>query len=254
MNSRTLRFPGGTGHELAALVSYPDDVQGWAIFSHCFTCNKNYKAIAAISKALNRQGFGVLRFDFTGLGESGGRFEDTSFSTNLDDLRAAVNFVAGEFAAPDFLIGHSLGGAASISVAPEFPSVRGVATLGTSADPRGLGRLFKRVREDMEREPERVFEVEVSGRPMPFKQQFLRDLERHDLLARVAALGKPLFVLHSPDDRISPVDNAEEIFAAAAQPKSFLALPGASHLLTEREPAAYTGEMLALWMRHCLYG
>ena len=255
MVSKKVDFPGCDDIQLSGLVSYPETdepLKGWFLFAHCFTCHKNYKVIASISRVLNAQGFGVFRFDFGGLGESGGRFEDTNLSTNIEDLQCAARFMAAEFQAPDLLIGHSFGGSAVLSASRDLASVQGVVTLATSFDPGRLQRLFTDVRDAMDAAPDEVFEVTVSGRKMPFKAQFLEDLAQHDLETSIRNLGKPLLILHSPTDRTTPIENAERIFEAASYPKSFLALDGASHLLAEKDAANYAGRMIAAWGERCL--
>lgn len=248
--SKKVSFESSGGYPLAALASYPDrdePLKGWCLFAHCFTCHKNYKVIAAISRILNDEGFGVFRFDFGGLGDSGGRFEDTNLSSNIEDVHDAARFMAAEFAAPDILIGHSLGGSAVLSAANAIPTVKGVVTIASSFDPRRLQRLFTEHSEAMADDPEQVFNVMVSDRKMPFKQQFLDDLAGHDLESCIQSLGVPLLILHSPQDKTTPIENGEKIFAAARHPKSFVALDGAGHLLAERDMAAYAGQVIALW-------
>ena len=97
---------------LAGLLETPENetVKAYVLFAHCFTCGKDIAAASRISRALVARGFGVLRFDFTGLGNSDGDFENTNFSSNVDDLVAAADYLREAYEAPKLLIGHSLGG------------------------------------------------------------------------------------------------------------------------------------------------
>src|SRR5437763_2047112 len=113
MTTTTVSFRNTQGQELAARLDLPAaEPRAYAIFAHCFTCSKDSKAAAYISQSLAARGIAVLRFDFTGLGASGGEFPASSFSSNLDDLASAADFLRKNHSAPDVLIGHSLGGAA----------------------------------------------------------------------------------------------------------------------------------------------
>jgi alpha-beta hydrolase superfamily lysophospholipase len=247
-NHETLHFRNQAGITLSGLATYPDSPRGWVLAAHCFTCNKNYKFIGYASKVLNAWGYGVFRFDFTGLGESGGNFADTNLSTNIEDVKQAAAFMVERFGGPQLLIGHSLGAAAVISAAPHIPSTRCVAAVAASFDPRRLARVFRLQAEEMAREPEKPVAVTVSGRNVHFKKQFLDDLERHaDMEQRIRNLNLPLLVLHSSADAVTPVENGERIFAAARQPKSFVSLEPADHLLSSRADANYAAEVIAGW-------
>ena len=107
-----------------ALETPESDVRCYALFAHCFTCGKDVAAASRIARALTNEGIAVLRFDFTGLGNSDGDFANTNFSSNLQDLIAASDFLRGEYEAPSLLIGHSLGGAAVLAMAAAVPEVK----------------------------------------------------------------------------------------------------------------------------------
>jgi putative redox protein len=249
MRSERVRFAGALGAELAARLDQPDaavEPQAWALFAHCFTCSKDLKALARLSRALVERGFGVLRFDFTGLGESEGEFAATDFSSNLADLVAAAEFLRRAGRGPQLLVGHSLGGAAVLATAARIPAVEAVAVLGAPSSTDHLRRVLLRRAPEIEAAGEA--EVELAGRRFRVRKQLLADLERQEMEAAIAALGRPLLVFHSPDDEVVEVEEGHRIFAAARHPKSFVALPGADHLLL-RDPAdaGYAGAVLAAW-------
>ena len=246
MPSIPVRFPALQGHQLAArLDSPPGAPRAYAIFAHCFTCSKDSKAAAYISQALAARGIAVLRFDFTGLGASGGDFSASNFSSNVDDLVCAANYLRQSYAAPRILIGHSLGGAAVLAAAGRIPEARAIATIGSPYEPKHVAALLSNSREAILTSGEAT--VDLGGRPFRIRQQFLEDLERHDPSKTIASLGKALLVLHSPHDRIVNIDNAAKIFLAAKHPKSFVSLDNADHLLAKAEDAAYAAEVLAAW-------
>lgn len=242
-----ISFTGATGERLAARLERPPSgaTGAYALFAHCFTCSKDLVAVRRISRALAARGIAVLRFDFTGLGESEGDFADTNFSSNLDDLRAAVDYLRANHRAPDLLIGHSLGGAAVLALGGEIPEVRAVATLGAPSDTDHLRASLLRSAPDLETRDD--VEVQLAGRPFRIKQQLLDDLGAQSVLSRVERLGKALLVMHSPVDDTVDVDHARRIYQAAKHPKSFVSLDGADHLLMRRSDADWTAEVLATW-------
>ena len=244
--SESATFPGAQGQRLAARLDRPDGPpRAWAVFAHCFTCGMDSLAASHIARTLADRGIAVLRFDFTGLGASGGDFADTHFSSNLADLRAAIDWLRAEHAAPRLLVGHSLGGAAVLAVAGDVPEVRAVVTLGAPSEPAHVVRQFGDDVETIRAQGEA--EVRLAGRPFTIRREFLEDVAAHDQAARIARLDAALLVMHSPTDRVVPVDEAAAIYVRANHPKSFVALDGADHLLTRREDAAYAAELIAAW-------
>jgi putative redox protein len=250
----TLRvtFPGAGDYQLAGVLHRASGVaRARALFAHCFTCSKDLRAAVRIAEAMAVRGITVLRFDFTGLGESGGEFADSNFSSNIDDLSAAANFLRQSEGAPDILVGHSLGGAAVLAVAERIPEARAVATIGAPADPGHVAHLLSAATEELHARGEA--EVVLAGRPFRIKRQLLEDLAAQPQRRRIAELRKALLVCHAPRDSIVGIDNARIIFQAAKHPKSFLSLDsagpdgGADHLLTRTADAIYVGDMIATW-------
>lgn len=249
MKTSKITFTNHEGQNLTARLELPADRKpgAFALFAHCFTCNKNLSAVRNISRALTSTGFGVLRFDFTGLGESEGDFADTNFSSNIQDLRAAASFLEKEFMAPSLLIGHSLGGAAVLYAAADMDFVGAVATIGAPADPQHVKRLISHGLEDINTKG--YAEVSIGGRPFTIKKQFLDDLQAVDMPAILKKLRKAILIAHSPQDNIVGIDNAADIFMAAKHPKSFVSLDSADHLLSKSVDSVYIGNMIANWAK-----
>lgn len=245
MHSERVEFKGASGQLLAARLETPDvRLRGQAVFAHCFTCGKDSVAAHRIGRALVRRGISVLRFDFTGLGESSGDFGNTNFSSNIADLVAAASHLRELGRAPGLMIGHSLGGAAVLAAAHQLPEVRAVATIGAPSDPAHVAGLFPQPPPGQEQE---AIQVELGGRQFRIGRQFLADAAEHQLLRGIAELGRPLLVLHSPVDEIVEIAHATRIFTAAAHPKSFVSLDRATHLLTGKGDATYAAEVVAAW-------
>jgi putative redox protein len=249
VETKPFRFPGVQGDALAAKLDLPDTEQrACALFAHCFTCGKDLPAIARISRALTDRGIGVLRFDFTGLGQSEGDFAATNFSTNIGDLLAAADALRRRDggSGPALLVGHSLGGTAVLAAARRIPECRAVATIAAPSEPAHLhGLLQGAAAKEIEARGEA--EVSIGGRPFRIRKQFLDDVARRSLLERLDELDRALLILHSPDDEIVTMENAHELFAAARHPKSLVALTGADHLLRRPEHAAYAAALIATW-------
>jgi putative redox protein len=254
MKSRKVSFENRDGSALAAVLELPEDQQplAFAIFAHCFTCSKNNLAAVHICRALSRRQIAVLRFDFTGLGDSEGDFAATSFSHNVADIIAAGRFLSESYQAPTMLIGHSLGGAAVLHAANQMESVRAVVTLGAPFDPRHALQLIASARPEIEADGEA--RVEIAGRPFTIRKAFVDDLQKQDPAETLRTLSAALLVMHSPRDTVVGIDNAAAIYQAAKHPKSFISLDPADHLLTRKEDSNYAADMIATWVGRYLEG
>lgn len=244
--SERVEFAGALGETLAARLEMPaGQPRAYALFAHCFSCSKDIHAASRISRRLAQAGFAVLRFDFTGLGQSEGDFANTNFSSNIQDLVKAGEFLAAQYAAPALLVGHSLGGAAVIAAAAHLPSVRAIATLAAPADAAHVRHAFHPDIAEIEAKGEA--EVLLGGRPFCIRQQFLDDIEGHSLEDAVAALKPALLIAHSPTDNVVGVENATRLFKAARHSRSYLDLDGADHLLSDPDDANHAADVIAAW-------
>lgn len=251
MGSERITFENDEGQTLVGRLDTPGgDPRGLALFAHCFTCSKDTLAASRIARGLVDRGVAVLRFDFTGLGESEGDFDATCFASNVRDLLSACDWLTAHHAPVDLLIGHSLGGAAVVSAAGQMASVKGVATIGAPADPAHVRHLFEAHVQEIEREGSA--EVSIGGRPFRIGKAFIDDLDAHDPKDVLRSLKRPLMIFHSPLDSIVGVENAAQMFEWARHPKSFISLDRADHMLSDRKDADFVATMTAAWSERVL--
>jgi len=247
MKTVRIAFPNLRGELLAARLELPEDEQplAYALFAHCFTCSKNLNAVVHISRALSSRRIAVLRFDFTGLGESEGDFSSTTFSSEVSDLVSAARFLEQNYQAPRLLIGHSLGGAAVLAAVSEIPSTVAVVTIAAPFHPAHLrellGDTISRVQQDGQST------VSIGGRDYTIRKSLLDDLEAQQPAETLRRLSAALLVLHSPHDQVVGIDHARHIYQAARHPKSFISLDQADHLLSNGRDSRYAGEVIAAW-------
>ena len=239
-------FTNRSGLELTGKIEFPaGDPWAFAIFAHCFTCSKNVKAATQVSRRLSERGIAVLRFDFTGLGNSEGDFANSDFSSNVNDLIDAAAALSEQHSAPALLIGHSLGGAAALMASAELESVRAVATIGAPCEPAHVQLLIERT--STAQHPDGSITIELGGRELAIGSQFVSDLKRNRVADVLPTLKKPLMIFHSPIDSIVSVDNARRIYETAKHPKSFVSIDGADHMLSNPDDANFVADTLAAW-------
>jgi uncharacterized OsmC-like protein/alpha/beta superfamily hydrolase len=243
--SRKVEFPGASGARLAARLDLPAKPRAFALFAHCFTCGKDIFAASRIADCLAARDVAVLRFDFTGIGNSEGEFANTNFSSNVGDLVAAADYLRRKHGPPSLLIGHSLGGAAVLAAAQRVPEATAVVTIGAPASADHVTHTFAA---NLSKIVERgTAEVTLAGRTFTISKQFLDDLAGQNFLDELGSMRKALLVCHAPRDEYVGIENASAIFTAARHPKSFLSLDTADHLLRAREDCIYVAELIASW-------
>ncbi len=219
----------------------------YAIFAHCFTCSSSLNAVKNISRSLTAHGFGVVRFDFTGLGRSEGEFSESYFSANVADLLDVNDYLKKNYKAPSLLIGHSLGGAAVIVAASKLDNIKALATVGAPATVSHVTHLFSHDIEDIKDKGD--IEVNIGGRPFKINEEFVADFSKTDLPEITKNLRKPLLIMHAPFDSIVGIENANKLYHNAHQPKSFISLDGADHLLSNTKDSVYVGNVIGSWVQ-----
>jgi putative redox protein len=249
MISRDIEIISSHGYKLAATIDLPDNnnAENYLIFSHCFTCSKELKAISNIHSVLVNYNFGCVRFDYTGIGESEGNFTDSNFTIYIKDLISVADYLQKNFKAPSVLIGHSLGGSVVLEAANKIDSVGSVVVIGTPAEPSGLSLKLSKVKDNAEKKGSAT--MDIGGINYTFNKQFFDDIESYNVLNSINNLNKPLLILHSPADTYTEIDNASRIFKAAKHPKSFISLDEMDHLMLNKQDAEWVGELIAAWLK-----
>ncbi len=249
--STRVRFPNGRGQQLAGILELPLHPRGFALFSPCFTCTKDLKAIVRISRRLADHGLAVLRFDFTGLGESAGDFSATNFQTNRQDIRAAAEFLGTSYQPPQLLIGHSLGGAAALATAPSLSSVRAIATIAAPSDTVHLAELLSGMNPAIDSDGEG--NVTIGGLSHRITRQMLETLRQTDFGERLSSVRIPLIAFHSPADETLAWNHAERIFQRVRGPRTLVTVDGADHLLVAHPgDVLFVADMIDIWSRRYL--
>jgi alpha/beta superfamily hydrolase len=247
MNKRKkVEFKNTSGETLFGLLEIPEQPLSYAVFAHCFTCSKDIAAASRISRTLANKGVAVLRFDFTGLGNSDGDFSNTNFSSNVQDLVKAADFMRDNYQAPAIFIGHSLGGSAVLVAGLEVPELKAIVTIGAPATASHVKHNFAVHEKEILQKG--LAEVNLAGRKFTIKDQFLKDIEQYQKSNHVANLRKALLVMHSPTDETVSIDEAAKIYGSAKHPKSFISLDKADHLLTQKEDSEYAAGLIAAWV------
>jgi len=214
-----------------------------AIFAHCFTCSRNLKAFHIICEHLAQNGIAALRFDFTGIGDSGGDFSQTNFASDVDDIVAVYEYMAANYSAPELLIGHSMGGAAMLKAADRIPSCQSAVTIAAPIDPGYVTRHYIELQSKVIQTGSA--KMTIGGNHFTIGEKFFEDLDYPADGTYLNSFQKPLLICHSLDDAILNHSHAEELHLHAGKPSSLVSLDNADHLLSNKNDAAYVADLIA---------
>ncbi len=222
-------------------IHLPGDRSLGLVLAHGFTLNWQGGHLWGVARRLNRYG-GVVAFDFRGHGRSGGL--STLGDREIKDLDAAVAYARELGYHHVVTIGFSMGASIVLRHAGLLRGVDAVVSVS------GPGRWYYRGTPAMRRVhwavehkigrfiARRFLNTRITdGRwdPVP--------LPPADAAARISPT--PLLVVHGDRDEYFPLDHAEEIYAAASQPKELWIVPGFGHAESGASPALL--ERIANW-------
>lgn len=243
-----ISFPGSQGNLLDARLELPpENPKAFIIFSHCFTCTKDIITVYRSSRILVQQGYAVLRFDFSGLGDSEGDFANCNFSTTVEDLRAAIQFLSENYTAPSILIGHSLGGTTSLAAAIDATCIKQVITIASPSQPSHVLHHFDHAVTMLEQGIPSSFEV--AGKFYDINPQFVEDVRQWDMQKNLAQLNKPVLIFNIKDDKLVGDENSREIEQWLKGETTLIDLDDTDHLLSDKQSNIDAVNQIIDWLK-----
>lgn len=237
---------GTDNNKMYTELHLPDgDIKYFALYASCFTCSIDYRSTKAITKTLNQYGIALLKFDFPGLGKSEGDFSKTNFSTNLENIRFAYNYLRDNYDAPRLLIGHSLGGAAMMRLYNEFSDSTALCVIASPDSPDHLAKRLSKVEEEAKINGEGT--AIIGGIEYKLQDHFFKDLRENAKFHDLESINKPVMVMYSPDDNAIEWEYVIRNFTDVRGHKSFITLNNVGHLMMKEKDAFYVGELISKW-------
>jgi len=217
---------------LAGVLHRPpgNNSTGAAILCHGMESHKNSEKLIFLGQELARRGILALRFDFSYVGESSGKFEDITYSGEVEDLRAAYELMHQRRNGKIAIFGSSMGGTVALMFAAAEPQVAAVATLAAPLHPENFpSRVLSPA--GIQRWRKLGF-TRYNGQRLNLTM--LEDLESIDVVGAVEKIRCPVLILHGDADEIVPVAEAHELHGCLKNSKRLSILNGADHRLSDR--------------------
>ena len=244
-----IRFTNHSGEKLAGTFHVPsEESRRGIILGHCFTCSRHTRVLRDISHGLLDEGFKVLRFDFSGNGQSEGEFANSFYSKQLSEMKTAISFMSAQKVSWIGLAGHSMGAVVALLAAGEVANVKAVCTLAAKASPLGTSYFFN---------DSQLHELKLRGRlqfisrgrTLELTEGFFEDAARYNLSDIVASLRQPLLVVHGDQDETISVEEAYKLKQFKSRHTDLAIIPGADHMFSRDEYRAQVVEIVVKWFK-----
>lgn len=235
MSEKQINFKNKNSEILSGYLHYPNkkSFSKSIILAHCFTCSKHVRLLRKMCDFLADSGFLVLRFDFSGNGESQGKFEDSNYTKEIGDFNSAVKFLKKQGVSSIGALGHSMGSAVTILAGSKNKSVSCMVTMGGDSSTQGIERVF----------PKKVLEKvsslgfckhKIFGKSIVLTKKFFEDSKAHSISKALKSSKKPILIIHGEKDKIIPVENARKLYFYANNPKDLRIIKQGDHMFLKR--------------------
>lgn len=244
-----IQFSNLSGEKLAGTFHVPaENSRHGIILGHCFTCSRHTRVLRDLSLALLDVGFKVLRFDFSGNGQSEGNFSESFYSKQVDDIKAAASFISAQDVSWIGMAGHSMGAMVALLAASQMKNIKAICTLAAKASPL---QSFHFLSQDQIQELQSTGRVNFisRGRNLELTEAFFADAAKYDLSSIMPSLPQPLMVVHGDMDEIIPVENAYRLHQYKRVNTELAIISGADHMFSQDEHRQEVAQRVSQWFK-----
>ena len=246
---KQIQFPNHWGETLAGTFHVPpEDCRRGIILGHCFTCSRHTKILRDLSLALVEEGFKVLRFDFSGNGQSEGNFSESIYSKQISDMKVAASFMSAQGVSWFGLAGHSMGAMVALLAAAEMDKVRAVCTVAAKASALHTTHFLNESQLHELQNTGRVHFVS-RGRNLELTDAFLADAARYELSKVLPSLVQPWLIVHGDQDEIIPVKDAHSLHQYKPADTELAIIPDADHMFSQDAQRQEVTELVVKWFK-----
>lgn len=245
---KQVHFKNHLGEKLAGTLHQPvKPSDRGIIIGHCFTCSRHTRVLQQMGRDLTEAGFTVLRFDFSGNGQSEGIFIDSSLSKHIEEMKTAADYLTADHGARWIgLAGHSMGGTIALLSAARLKSVQAVCLLASRVS--GLKSIHFLSREQRAELSQRGRVSFTSrGRSLELSKDFFVDADNYDMIDVIGSFKKPLLIIHGDRDEIIPVDEALQAHQQNPAAITLAIIAAADHMFSREDHRRQVAERVVAW-------
>jgi pimeloyl-ACP methyl ester carboxylesterase len=248
-------FKNHSGENLSGTLQRPSVANGFGfVLGHCFTCSRHTRILIDLGNALTDLGFCVLRFDFSGNGQSEGRFESSTYSKQVDEMIVAIDYMKKTEANQIFIGGHSMGGMVSLFTAAKQSDIIGVIALAVGEAPLHPDRLLTDIQKKQLFDRGSVA-FSSRGRDLVLTRDFFEDAGRFDVREMIKLIRCPVLVVFGKQDTVTDPEPAKTVFRDGNQNFELFEVEDADHMFSLDEHRQVIITYVIQWIQsHFLEG
>ena len=249
MANKIIIIKNQQGEKLAGVWHKANDKKELIIVCHGHAGNKDKEIISLICKNLEDSDINAFRFDFSGSGESEGKYIESTTTKEISDLRSVVDYFDKQGFAVG-LIGHSRGGMESLLEASNDQRIRLVVSIAGMVYPkRFIERIFPTQKENILEGKKFYYREEKEGKKFPITPEKVANLEKYNPLIAVKKITCPVLFLHGEKDELISLEESEDIYKEANKPKYFKKFKNANHCFTNPEHLKAMIKFIINWIK-----
>ncbi|MGD2029273.1 MAG: alpha/beta fold hydrolase [Desulfobacterales bacterium] len=244
-----VHFFNHQGEKLTGTLHLPDKLARYGVvFGHCFTCSRHTGILRHICTKLEAEAFMALRFDFSGNGQSQGRFDESTYSKQIQEMEIATAFIAEKGALRIGLAGHSMGAVIAILTAARMNTIQAVCSLAGRLSGLNATHFLSQSQRKELYDTGRVF-FRSRGRSLQFSTGFFADAGQYNLPETISNLTNPLLIVHGDHDEIIPVQEAYLAQKLNAENTTLAIFSGADHMFSHRNHRQQVSKRVVEWFK-----
>lgn len=247
---KQISFKNKSGEKLSGYLHVPESgkYKYGIVLAHCFTCSRHVPLIRKMCDYLAKD-FLVLRFDFSGNGESEGKFEDATYTKEIQDFNSAIDFLLKQGVSCVGALGHSMGSAVTLLGGPINKNIKAIVSMAGNSSTQGIETVFSpEILEKIKKTGKATFNI--FGKKVTMTKEFFEDAKKLSIESTLKKSKKPICILHGSNDEIIDVENARKLYFYSKEPKDLKIIPEGDHMFTKHLEQAL--EIARLWFKKYL--
>ena len=237
------------GEKLAGVLHNSKNSDRLVIVCPGRVCTKDEHFYQELCSELSKNGFNAFRFDFSGNGKSEGKFEDSTVSKDIQDIKSIVDYFKNIYEI-SCIIGHSQGAVEVLLYQAKYDSAKSIVDIAGYSDQRDA--TTRKYSKDKIRELNKNGSIDLNAWGKSFKlyKKYFRDrLKYGDIRNQVRKIIEPILVIHGTEDKDVPFKNGILMKKALKKIDKFISVRGAGHFFADKIQRIELINLIITWLK-----